>query len=185
MNSAVDDAGSDEDMGFACLEKASAAPMAHPGQPSALRTLSPAQVLESTGRSGGMKRSSRSAMGPSFSPPQRQEVQEETGTLLQRLIARQSFEGSWEAIDKLPLDEMKLDRDAASSSNAQLNEPNSEQLLATAIVVLYLEKKMQDEKETWELVVEKARSWLGSNVTEDVLARVWQLAEDIVGKNRG
>ncbi|KAI4656868.1 uncharacterized protein J4E78_006759 [Alternaria triticimaculans] len=182
MNSAVDDAGSDEDMGFGCFEKASAASMAHPGQPSALRTLSPEQVLQSTGRSGS-KRSSRSAMGPSFSPPQRQKVQEETGTLLQRLIARQSFEGSWEAIDKLPFDEMKLDRDAASLANAQLNEPNSEQLLATAIVVLFLEKKMQGEEDTWELVVEKARAWLGSKVTEEVLARVWQLAEGVVGKN--
>ncbi|KAI4620240.1 hypothetical protein J4E80_004766 [Alternaria sp. BMP 0032] len=183
MNSAVDDAGSDEDMGFGCFEKASAAPMAHPGQASAPRTLSPAQVLESTGRFGSSKRSSRSAMGPSFSPPQRQKVQEETGTLIQRLIARQSFEGSWEAIDKLPFDEMKLDRDTASLANAQLNEQNSEQLLATAVVVLFLEKKMQDEEETWELVVEKARAWLGSKVAEDVLARVWQLAEGVVGKD--
>ena len=121
-------------------------------------------------------------MGPSFSPPQRQKVQEETGTLLQRLIARQSFEGSWEAIDKLPFDEMKLDRDAASLANDQLNEQNSEQLLATAVVVLFLEKKMRDEEETWELVVEKARAWLGSEVAEDVLARVWQLAEGVVAK---
>ncbi|KAI4685983.1 uncharacterized protein J4E88_003820 [Alternaria novae-zelandiae] len=178
----MDDAGSDEDMGFGCFEKASAAPMAHPGQPSALRTSSSAQVLESRGRFGSSKRSSRSAMGPSFSPPQRQKVQEETGTLLQRLIARQSFQGSWGAIDKLPLDEMKLDRDAASLSNAQLNEQNSEQLLATAIVVLFLEKKMQDEEDTWELVVEKARAWLGSQVAEEVLARVWQLAEGVVAK---
>ncbi|KAI4924277.1 uncharacterized protein J4E92_007358 [Alternaria infectoria] len=183
MNNAVDDSDSDEDMGFGCFEKASAAPMAHPGQPSAPRTLSSAQVLESRGRFGSSKRSSRSAMGPSFSPPQRQNVQEETGTLLQRLIARQSFEGSWEAIDKLPFDEMKLDCDAASSSNAQLNEPNSEQLLATAIVVLFLEKQMRDEEETWELVVEKARAWLGSQVAEEVLARVWQLAEGVVGKD--
>ena len=110
-------------------------------------------------------------------------MQEETGTLLQRLIARQSFEGSWEAIDKLPFDEMKLDRDAASLANAQLTEPNSEQLLATAIVVLFLEKKMQGEEDTWELVVEKARAWLESEVAEDVLARVWQLAEGIVGQD--
>ncbi|KAI4954772.1 hypothetical protein J4E86_006082 [Alternaria arbusti] len=178
----MDDAGSDEDMGFGCFEKASAAPMAHPGQPSALRTSSPAQVLEPRGRFGSSKRSSRSAMGPSSSPPQRQKVQEETGTLLQRLISRQSFEGSWEAIDKLPFDEMKLDRDAASLANAQLSEQNSEQLLATAIVVLFLEKKMQDEEETWELVVEKARAWLESEVAEDVLARVWQLAEGVVAK---
>ncbi|KAH6865698.1 von Willebrand domain-containing protein [Alternaria rosae] len=107
-----------------------------------------------------------------------------SSTLLQRLIARQSFEGSWEAINKLPLDEMNIARDAASLVNAQINEPNSEQLLTTAIVVLFLEKKMQYEEETWELVVEKARAWLESQVVAgDMLNRVWQLAEGIVGKN--
>jgi hypothetical protein len=110
-------------------------------------------------------------------------AEQESGTLIQRLIARQSFEGSWEAIHKLPYDEMKLDRDAASLAGTQLTESNADQILATAIVVLFLEKKMQDEKETWELVVEKARAWLESEVAEDVLARVWQLAEGIVGKN--
>jgi len=78
---------------------------------------------------------------------------------------------------------MKLDRDAASLANAQLNEPNSEHLLATAIVVLFLEKKMQDEEDTWELVVEKARAWLESELAEEVLARIWQLAEGVVGRN--
>jgi hypothetical protein len=48
---------------------------------------------------------------------------------------------------------------------------------------MFLEKKMQDEEETWELVVEKARAWLENELAEDVLAQVWQLAEDIVGKN--
>jgi hypothetical protein len=106
-----------------------------------------------------------------------------TGTLLQRLIARQSFEGSWAAIDKLPCDEMKLDRDAASKAIAKLTETNADKVLATATAVMFLEKKMQDEEETWELVVEKARAWLENELAEDVLAQVWQLAEGIVGKN--
>ncbi|RII23099.1 hypothetical protein CUC08_Gglean013070 [Alternaria sp. MG1] len=105
------------------------------------------------------------------------------GTLLQRLIARQSFEGSWAAIDKLPCDEMKLDRDAASKAIAKLTETNADKVLATATAVMFLEKKMQDEEETWELVVEKARAWLENELAEDVLAQVWQLAEGIVGKN--
>jgi hypothetical protein len=113
----------------------------------------------------------------------KQKVEQESGTLLQRLIARQSFEGSWEAIYKLPYDEMKFDGDAASLAVTQMTELNADQILATAIVVLFLETKMQDEEETWELVVEKARAWLESEVAEDVLTRVWQLAGVIGGKN--
>ena len=104
------------------------------------------------------------------------------GTLLQRLIARQSFEGSWAAIDKLPCDEMELDRDAASKAVTQLTEMNASRILATATVVMFLEKKMQDDQETWELVVEKARAWLENEVAEDVLALVWQMAEGVVGE---
>lgn len=78
---------------------------------------------------------------------------------------------------------MKLDRDAASKAIAKLTETNADKVLATATVVMFLEKKMQDEEETWELVVEKARAWLENELAEDVLAQVWQLAECIVGKN--
>jgi hypothetical protein len=102
------------------------------------------------------------------------------GTLLQRLIARQSFEGSWLAIDKLPCEEMKLDRDAASKAVTQLTETKADQILATATVVMFLERNMQDEEETWELVVEKARAWLEDEVAEGVLAQVWDLAKAIV-----
>ncbi|KAG9187499.1 hypothetical protein G6011_05370 [Alternaria panax] len=122
-----------------------------------------------------------SSTSPSSPSSKRPKTDEEPGTLLQRLIARQSFEGSWAAIDKLPCDEMKLDRDAASKAVAKLTETNAHQILATATVVLFLEKRMQDEEETWELVVEKARAWLESKVAETVLARVWQLAKAIIG----
>lgn len=145
---------SDEDMGFALMD-------------SPVSPQSPAY----------------SPTSPSSPNSKRQKTEEETGTLLQRLIARQSFEGSWAAIDKLPCDEMKLDRDAASKAIAKLTETNADKVLATATVVIFLEKKMQDEEETWELVVEKARDWLENELAEDVLAQVWQLAEGIVGKN--
>jgi hypothetical protein len=78
---------------------------------------------------------------------------------------------------------MKLDRRSATEAVAKLTETNADQILATATVVMFLEKRMQDEEETWELVVEKARAWLENEVAEDVLAQVWQLAESIVGGN--
>ncbi|KAB2109656.1 hypothetical protein AG0111_0g1924 [Alternaria gaisen] len=145
---------SDEDMGFALMD-------------SPVSPQSPAY----------------SPTSPSSPNSKRQKTEEETGTLLQRLIARQSFEGSWATIDKLPHGEMKLDHDAASKAIAELTETDADQVLATATVVMFLEKKMQDEEETWELVVEKARAWLENEVSEDVLAQVWKLAEGIVGKN--
>ncbi|CAN9128564.1 unnamed protein product [Alternaria sp. RS040] len=143
---------SDEDMGFALMD-------------SPVSPQSPAY----------------SPTSPSSPNSKRQKTEEETGTLLQRLIARQSFEGSWAAIDKLPHDEMKLGHDAASKAIAELTETNADQVLATATVVMFLEKKMQDEEGTWELVVEKARAWLENEVSEDLLAQVWKLAGGIVG----
>ena len=182
----LDEASSDEDLGFALMDNdlddsavfAGKRPLnckqklaneivyspVSPTLPSSKR-----QKMEETGKN----------MAPHmfFSHPDMN-----PGTLLQRLIARQSFEGSWVAIDKLPCDEMKLDRDAASKAVAQLTETNADRILATATVVLFLEKKMQDEEETWELVVEKARAWLEGEVAEDVLAQVWQLAEAVIEK---
>jgi hypothetical protein len=94
----------------------------------------------------------------------------ESGTLIQRLIARQSFEGSWRALSERLCKEMNIKSEYASG------EPT----LLTAIVVVYLARKMRDEEDTWELVVEKARNWLESVVAEDVLADVWKMAEKIV-----
>ncbi|CAN9132893.1 unnamed protein product [Alternaria alternata] len=160
---------SDEDMGFALMD-------------SPVSPQSPGKKPRN-GRQNRANRSAYSPTSPSSPNSKRQKSEEETGTLLQRLIARQSFEGSWAAIDKLLCDEMKLDRDAASKAIAKLTETNADKVLATATVVMFLEKKMQDEEETWELVVEKARAWLENELAEDVLAQVWQLAEGIVGKN--
>jgi uncharacterized membrane protein len=61
-----------------------------------------------------------------------------------------------------------------------LAKAKAELVLSTAIVVLFLEKKMQEDEERWDLVVEKARTWLGEVTSEDVLAEVWKVAEEIV-----
>ena len=38
----------------------------------------------------------------------------------------------------------------------------------TAIIIAFVEKNFPDEKDTWEMIVEKARDWLGK--TEVVVA---------------
>jgi len=84
---------------------------------------------------------------------------------------------------------MSISRDAARSavdtlidvSKQALDRTKAEQLLSTAIVVVYLETKMEDEEDTWELVVEKARTWLEDTVDENVLGETWKLAQSTVG----
>jgi hypothetical protein len=108
------------------------------------------------------------------------------GSLLHRLIARQSFEGSWTGVNNLLCDELGISGAASRSAvnklvdNLKLARSQAEQLVSTATVVLFLEKKMEDDEETWELVVEKARAWLDEAVSGQVLAEVWKLAEGII-----
>jgi hypothetical protein len=57
----------------------------------------------------------------------------------------------------------------------------AERTLLTAIVVVFLERKMADEEDTWELVVEKARRWVEEVVEDGLRDDVWRMAEKIVG----
>jgi hypothetical protein len=117
------------------------------------------------------------------------EKAKETGTLLEQLIAGQSFEGSWGRISERLFDEMKIDRDGATTaedklidaSKQTLDKTKANDIMTTAIVVIFLENRMEEEEETWELVVEKARNWLEDAVVGDVLSTVWKYAKSIVG----
>lgn len=57
----------------------------------------------------------------------------------------------------------------------------AEQYVATAAVISFLEKKMANEEDTWELVVEKARTWLEDTVDAAYLDRVLVAGKSIVG----
>ncbi|KAF2271159.1 VIT-domain-containing protein [Lojkania enalia] len=115
-----------------------------------------------------------------------EESSSDKGKLLQRLIKRQSFEGSW-APDNLPCDAMSIDRNAARNYVQKLEtltgvEQDNElaTIFTTAVVVVFMEKKMADQEETWELVVEKARDWLDGIMDNNLAAEVWKLAEALV-----
>jgi hypothetical protein len=43
---------------------------------------------------------------------------------------------------------------------AAANGIEDRDVFATAVAVAYLEEKMADEKDSWELVVDKAREWM-------------------------
>ena len=74
---------------------------------------------------------------------------------------------------------MNAARTAAKTLGASAS--TADQILATALVITFLERKMPDEEDTWELVVEKARMWLQDTVEDAVLAEVWRVAQGLVG----
>jgi hypothetical protein len=102
-----------------------------------------------------------------------------TGDPLQELASLQSFSGSWTwsaALEQtLGLDATAADGAAKSAGLAQVG-PDA---LATACVVAYLQKKLSSEKEAWEMMADKAVSWLHSQMGQqpyDALAKaVWDL----------
>ncbi|KAF1828547.1 von Willebrand domain-containing protein [Decorospora gaudefroyi] len=113
---------------------------------------------------------------------------ETSGFLVERLIACQSFEGSWPAIGDDLCRDLMIEREATSNAVEELvkhkhapDQKTIEQVLSTAIVVVFLENKMTSEEETWELVVDKARTWLDDATSEGFLAEVWRVAAEIVG----
>ncbi|KAJ5042004.1 von Willebrand factor type A domain-containing protein [Bipolaris maydis] len=103
----------------------------------------------------------------------------ESGKFLQSLIALQSFSGAWPSISRLPCQKMGISIAEAKEVVQRLVDDGvakdvtvAEQYVATAAVISFLEKKMADKEETWELVVEKARTWLQDTVDAAYLGRV-------------
>lgn len=87
------------------------------------------------------------------------------------LIAHQSFVGtfpyssalrSWLGISNV--DFAKAVRTLFGDDEGAVEEKRD--LLATALGIVFLEKKVGECKDEWELVVEKARAWLESAVQE-------------------
>lgn len=80
--------------------------------------------------------------------------------LLLHLISLQTFEGSWECtvalLASLPLDQGLVKNEISSGTNKKQ--------FATAIVIAFFEEKLAAFKGSWELVVDKAREWLESEV---------------------
>ena len=73
---------------------------------------------------------------------------------LHLLIALQTFAGFWEYSETL------LFACSVSVTEEMIPKGADSQIFATLLAVYFLETKMADEREVWELVVEKARGWL-------------------------
>jgi hypothetical protein len=84
---------------------------------------------------------------------------------LHALIALQNFDGSW------PIDQISEINDILGQDVGANPQGGDAALWVTVVIVLYIERKMGDEEETWGLVVEKARGWMHSegSMSLDVL----------------
>ncbi|KAI9819497.1 MAG: hypothetical protein M1827_006945 [Pycnora praestabilis] len=83
---------------------------------------------------------------------------------LHLIIALQNFDGSWELDQALckcigTTAEVAEAEMPAASSTQHIAQANRKRVWATILAIIFLEKNLAKEKDTWELVVGKARSW--------------------------
>ncbi|KAF2110839.1 von Willebrand factor type A domain-containing protein [Lophiotrema nucula] len=93
---------------------------------------------------------------------------------LDTLIALQTFEGYWEWTAELFETIGVAEADAArATSSGKVSCP-----LATALAIAFFEEKLGGKKGSWELVVEKAKGWLGEKVGLVQVAKKLLMGED-------
>ena len=94
---------------------------------------------------------------------------------LRNLIALQTFDGYWN------LDTPLLEIVGVSVQHKAPQGVDS-RVWAAVLAITFLEKKMASDKESWEMVVEKARGWLKDveEGEEEVLQEKWTLAERLI-----
>jgi von Willebrand factor type A domain/Vault protein inter-alpha-trypsin domain len=107
------------------------------------------------------------------------EVREEGGKgssdVLHILISLQKFEGCW-IWEKALWTLLKVDPKKADEMAPKMDKRH----LATALAIKYFETKLSSEKDTWELVVDKAYDWLASNPGPEK-GIVMKVADELLG----
>ena len=101
-----------------------------------------------------------------------------SGPKLDVLIELQTFEGFWEW-DAALFAIISVSEKQAELVEAQIGY--GKQAVATALAVVFFERKLKSEKDAWELVVEKARGWLEGNIGEDGVHTLMEKAIALVG----
>ncbi|KIL86083.1 hypothetical protein FAVG1_10477 [Fusarium avenaceum] len=146
-----EESDSGEDMGFCCFDDGPTAPAAPAAPQMPYQAPTPA-------------RKKASEMSP-----------------LQALTTLQTFSGSWSWSDDL---ERVLGLTAETISKIELpvavrDHAEKDGILATACAVLFFKKKLMDEKDTWEMLVEKAEGWLEDNIGEDSVSELDSMLEKL------
>lgn len=106
-----------------------------------------------------------------------QQQEKKQQDILWSLVSLQTFEGSWIWSQAL-LAEIGVSEAKAQAIVSQ--EKADKNAVATALTIIYLESKLSSEKETWEVLVDKAKVWLEEEVGgEDAMERILKAAKNI------
>lgn len=113
------------------------------------------------------------------------QVKPETATPLEpleALVSLQHFDGSWSWTEKLLdiLGQSQLTEEKVEERYG-VSMPNTD-MLATALVLAYLEAKLVEERDEWEMLADKAREWLKSELTKSFEKGVVSSVEELVEK---
>lgn len=103
---------------------------------------------------------------------------------MQRLLNAQTFSGSWPATEEViavvshvSKTDFETEHEMVTAAQTACKDSVPAAVLhigdsgvcATALSIAWLEKAMTDEKDVWEMVVEKAKGWLEGKLGSDIL----------------
>jgi len=123
-----------------------------------------------------------SVLGSVRSQKEKMEKMEEGGVVkvvaaLHGLISLQTFEGFWEWKGELFSACGVTEKDVDAKYEAWMVEKN---VLATALAIRYLEVALNIEKDTWELIVDKAKAWVQSKIGDEGLRKVCSAVDGLI-----
>jgi len=117
----------------------------------------------------------RSKTGRPSSPPRAQGIRP-----LDALVALQRADGSWaldaEFAKALSLNLRHLERELRSATG---DRESARRALATVIALEWLEKHAGSERGEWEMLAQKATSWLSTLRTEPAAGQGWKAWLDV------
>lgn len=117
------------------------------------------QSMQSTARNRGPMDSMFMRMADTSSPEESGDAQGPEPEGLSGLAALQTFIGSWKWSSQLE-HILNITQDQATKAIVLPEQENVADVLATLCAVMYLKKKMANDKDSWELMTDKAEDWL-------------------------
>ncbi|CAH0045944.1 unnamed protein product [Clonostachys solani] len=114
--------------------------------------------------------------------PISREQKTHSSTPLQTLVSLQQFSGNWEWSQEL---RTVLGFDIKGTAETSLlklidNHTDAETIIATACALTFLKKRLGEDKELWDMLADKAETWLRGKVGENV-EELFKAAEKAMG----
>ncbi|KAF9080800.1 hypothetical protein BGX27_005229, partial [Mortierella sp. AM989] len=100
-----------------------------------------------------------------------------SGSKLEDLIELQTFQGFWEW-NQMLFECIRLI--AVDAEKAVKDNGWDKRIVATALAIAFMKKRLCKEKEAWELIADKANGWLEEKIGQNEIAAVMLVAEKLI-----